>query len=502
MEGTVVGLLEATAAWAPAKAAVLFGDRSMTYSELRQAAATAGAGLRAMGVGPGEHVALILPNLPEFAVAYFGSLYAGAVVTPVNVTLKAEELAHILGDSGARAVVTLGQFAAVVREASAALPSPPLIVQVDGDPGPGGVDVRQLLAKAMAGAAGPAPRGPDDVAVCLYTSGTTGQPKGALLTHANLVANVRACQQVFRWTEDDVALCALPLFHSFAATVLLLLPVSVGVTVALEPRFVPDAVARAIASRRATVFCGVPAMYAAWARAGPPPADLTAWRVGIAGGAPLPVEVLRAFEARFPARLYEGYGLTETAPVVTVNPIDPEARRVGTAGRAIPGVEVRIEGPDGQARGPGEVGEVAVRGPNVMRGYLNQPAATAEALRGGWFHTGDLGRLDGEGFLTIVDRLKDMIIVGGLNVYPREVEEVLAQHPKLAEVAVVGAADALRGEVPRAVVAPREGVEVSEREVLQFCRERLAGYKVPREVEVRPSLPKTATGKVMKHLLR
>lgn len=502
MGQTVVDLLEVTAGRVPAKPALLFRDRAVTYAELRQMAAAAGAGLRTMGVGAGEHIAVMLPNIPEFALAYFGSLYAGAVVTPVNPMLKADEIAYLLEDSAARAIVTLGQFVPVIREAVGALARPPLIVQVDGDPGPGGADVREVLGKAMGAGVSPAPRGPDDVAVCLYTSGTTGKPKGALLTHANLAANVRSCQQVFRWVEDDIAMCVLPLFHSLAATVMLLLPVSVGVTVALEPRFVPDTVARAIAERRVTVFCGVPAMYAAWARTGPPSANLSAWRVGIAGGAALPVEVLRAFEARFPATLYEGYGLTETAPVVTVNPIDPAARRVGTAGLPLPDVEVRIEGPNGEALGLDEVGEIVVRGPNVMRGYLNQPAATAEALRGGWFHTGDLGRVDREGFLTIVDRLKDMIIVGGLNVYSREVEDVLAQHPKLAEVAVVRAPDPLRGEVVRAVVAAREGVEVSEREILQFCRERLAGYKVPRAVDIRASLPKTATGKVMKHLLR
>ena len=502
MHETVLGLLEATAVRVPAQPALISRDRAVTYAELGQMAVAAGAGLRAMGVGPGEHVAVMLPNIPEFAVAYFGALYAGAVVTPVAVLLRPEELAHILQDSAVRAVVTLGAFIPVVREAAARLARPPAIIQVDGEPGPDGISFQAMLAKAAGAGALPAPPAAADVAVCLYTSGTTGRPKGALLTHANLAANVRSCQRVFRWTTNDVALCVLPLFHSFAATVVFLLPVSIGVPVVLEPRFAPDAVAGVIAERRVSVVCGVQAMYVAWARTGPPAVDLSSWRVGIAGGAALPVEVLRAFEDRFPAALYEGYGLTEAAPVVTSNPIDRAARRVGTAGLPIPDVEVRIEGPAGEPLGLGQVGEVVVRGPNVMRGYLGQPAATAEALRGGWFHTGDLGRVDRDGFLTLVDRLTDMIIVGGANVYAREVEEVLARHPKLAEVAVLRAPDALRGEVPRAVVVPREGEQVTAREVLKFCRERLAAYKVPREIEFRPTLPKTATGKVMKHLLR
>jgi long-chain acyl-CoA synthetase len=348
----------------------------------------------------------------------------------------------------------------------------------------------------------PAPSGSaDDVAVCLYTSGTTGRPKGALLSHGNLIANLESFRAVLHVTEADVFLAVLPLFHAYGATVLLLEPLSVGATVVVEPRFVPDAILRAIAQHRVTLFAGVPSMYAVLAATPRPDLDFSAWRLCISGGAPLPVAVAEAFEAKYGLPIYEGYGPTECAPVLTVNP-PFGTRKLGSVGPAIPRVELRVVDDRGEPLPPGEVGEIVARGPNVMQGYLNRPAETAEALRGGWYHTGDLGRVDDDGYYYIVDRKTDLILVGGLNVYPREVELVLEGHPAVAEAAVIGVSDPVRGEAPKAFVIPKDGHAVTIQELLQWCRQRLANYKVPRSIVMVPDLPRTVTGKILKTAIR
>jgi long-chain acyl-CoA synthetase len=339
------------------------------------------------------------------------------------------------------------------------------------------------------------------VAVCLYTSGTTGRPKGALLSHRNLIANLESFRSVLHVTEDDVFLAALPLFHAYGATVLFLEPLSLGATVVVEPRFLPDAVLRAIAQHRVTLFAGVPSMYAVLASTPRPAADVSSWRLCISGGAPLPIAVAEAFEAQYGIPIYEGYGPTECAPVLTVNPPFGE-RKLGSVGPPIPQVELRVVDDGGNPLPPGAVGEIVARGPNVMQGYLNRPVETAEVLRDGWYHTGDLGHMDEDGYYYIVDRKTDLILVGGLNVYPREVELVLSAHPAVMEAAVIGVPDPVRGEAPKAFVILRNGQQVTTQDLLQWCRQRLANYKVPRSLVVVPDLPRTVTGKILKSEIR
>jgi long-chain acyl-CoA synthetase len=339
------------------------------------------------------------------------------------------------------------------------------------------------------------------VAACLYTSGTTGRPKGAMLTHGNLLANLDSLNRILRATEADIFLTVLPMFHAFAATVMFLGPVMLGATIVVEPRFAPDLVLKAVADHRVTLFSGVPTMYAKLAAIPRPSLDLSSWRMCISGGAALPPPVLEAFEAKYGVPIYEGYGPTECSPVLTVNP-PGGIRRIGSVGPAIPDVELGIVDDEDRPLPVGAVGEIVARGPNVMLGYLNRPAETAQALRNGWYHTGDLGRMDEDGYVTIVDRKTDLIIVGGLNVYPREIELVLAQHPAVAEAAVIGAPDPLRGEVPQAMLVLRDGAEATPQGLLAWCRQRLAPYKVPRGLTIVPALPKTVTGKILKSQLR
>jgi long-chain acyl-CoA synthetase len=318
-----------------------------------------------------------------------------------------------------------------------------------------------------------------------------------MLTHRNVLSNVAAFRAVCPVTERDVFLTVLPLFHAFGATVMMLYPLSAGATVVLEPRFVPEAVLKVMAEARVTHFSGVPAMYAVWADMPPLDLDLSAWRVAISGAAALPPPVAERFEARYPVKISEGYGPTECAPVLTVNP-PGGMRKVGTVGPSLPGVRLKIVDQDGSELPPGKVGEVAASGPNVMRGYWRRPEETRAVLRDGWYYTGDLGSLDEDGYLSIVDRKKDLIIVGGLNVYPSEVEMVIGSHPAVADVAVLGLPDATRGEVPHALVVLRQGASAAPRDLLHYCRERLANYKVPRGLHIVPGLPKTPTGKVAK----
>jgi long-chain acyl-CoA synthetase len=341
----------------------------------------------------------------------------------------------------------------------------------------------------------------EDVAACLYTSGTTGRAKGAMLTHKNLLANIQSFREILHVTEDDVFLCVLPMFHAFAATVLFLEPLSLGATIVVEPRFAPDLVLKAIGEHGVTLFAGVPAMFAVLASLPRPAADFSAWRLCISGGAPLPPPVLEGFEAKYGVPIYEGYGPTECAPVLTVNP-PLGLRKIGSVGPAIPQVELRIVDEAGAPVPVGQVGEIVARGPNVMKGYLNRPDETAGVLRDGWYHTGDLGRVDADGYYYIVDRKTDLIIVGGLNVYPREVELALASHPAVAEAAVIGVPDPARGEAPSALVVLRDGQQAGTQELIQWCRQRLANYKVPRTVTFVSQLPKSATGKVLKAKLR
>ena len=498
---TIQDLFARSAGRFPERPAIVFRDQRVSYGELRRRTAAAASLLQGMGIRAGDRVLLVSPNLPEFGVGYLGVLMAGAVVVPLNPLLKAEEVRYALEDSGAAAMVGVEASLPTLQSARAGLGRPCPIVSLDG-PARGEGDDRCLAAHPTdTPSLGRPARAAEDVAVCLYTSGTTGRPKGALLSHRNLIANLESFRAVLHVTQDDVFLAVLPLFHAYGATVLFLEPLAIGATIVVEPRFVPDAVLRAIVQHRVTFFAGVPSMYAVLAAAPRPVADFSSWRLCISGGAPLPVAVAEAFEARYGIPIYEGYGPTECAPVLTVNPPFGK-RKLGSVGPPIPHVELRILDERGDPLPPGEVGEIAARGPNVMQGYLNRPAETAEVLRDGWYRTGDLGRVDEDGYYYIVDRKTDLILVGGLNVYPSEIELVLGSHPAVAEAAVIGIPDPVRGEAPKAFVILRNGQDVSTGDLAQWCRRRLANYKVPRSIAVVPDLPRTVTGKISKAAIR
>ena len=499
---TLLDLLTESAGRVPERPAFVFRDRRVSYAELQQTALRLAGRLMAMGVRRADRVIMMLPNVPEFGVAYFGILAAGGTVVPLNPLLKAEEVRYALEDSGATAMLGLQVSSPLLEAAQRDLARRIPLLVLDAVPAsPEALDPDTVEPSGRT-AGGDLPRlDAQDVAACLYTSGTTGRPKGALLTHSNLLANVQSFHEVLRVGEGEVFLAVLPLFHAYGGTVLLLEPLSVGATIVLEPRFVPELVLRAIAEHRVGFFAGVPSMYAVLASLPRPSLDFSAWRVCISGGAPLPAAVLEAFEAKYGVRIHEGYGPTECAPVLTVNP-PGGMRKVGSVGPALPRVEMRIVDEQGNPLPQGAVGEIAARGPNVMQGYLNRPDETAEVLRDGWYHTGDLGRVDQDGYYYVVDRKKDLILVGGLNVYPREVELILADHPAVAEAVVIGIPDPVRGEVPRGLVILKDGQQVGARELLHWCRQRLANYKVPRTISIVAELPRTATGKVLKSALR
>jgi long-chain acyl-CoA synthetase len=433
----------------------------------------------------------MLPNVAEFAAVYYGVLRAGAMVVPMNPLLKAREVAYYLGDSGAPLIFAWHATADDVETGAKQADAEAILV----DPASFG----DLLAtvspeRAVVDRAG------DDTAVLLYTSGTTGRPKGAELTHANLSSNVEITQhELLQLSPGDVIFGGLPLFHSFGQTCTLNVAVSVGASLTLLPRFDPAQALALLADHHVTVFAGVPTMYSALLHVADRAAyDLSALRLCLSGGAAMPVEVLRRFEDAFGAPVLEGYGLSETSPVASFNRPD-RGRKPGSIGTPVSGVEMRVVDKDGDPVPGGEVGEIAIRGHNIMKGYWNRPEATAEVLSAdGWFRTGDLGRVDDDGFYYIVDRKKDLIIRGGYNVYPREIEEVLYEHPAVAEAAVIAVPDAELGEEVGAAVARKPGATVTADELRAYVKAQVAAYKYPRRVWFVEALPKGPTGKILK----
>ncbi|MGD0704290.1 MAG: long-chain fatty acid--CoA ligase [Trebonia sp.] len=513
MDFNLAVMLRESARRAPGKTAVILGDSKLSYAQLDELSDRVAASLAARGLLPGDRIGLQLPNIPQFVIAYFGILKAGGVVVPMNVLLKAPEIAFQLEDSGARALITYG---GVLDESAKAAESAGLAsVYVVGEAGAAPVAGTAFDALLAGDAPGSqlALRGPADPAVIIYTSGTTGTPKGAVLSHIGLYMNADIPGRLFEFSVDDVALVALPLFHVFALSSVMNTCVLLGGTMTLVPRFDPAAVLEIMQRDRVTVFMGVPTMYIALLQAvgsGPSAGsastadfDLSSLRVAVSGGAPIPAEVIDSFESRFRVPILEGYGLSESSSTATFN-ISESERKVYSVGKPIWGTSVQIWDEDSRPLPPGaaHVGEVVLRGMNIMIGYHNNPEATARAFAGGWFHTGDLGYLDEDGFLFIVDRIKDLIIRGGYNVYPREVEEVLYAHPAVAEAAVIGVPDPKMGEEVRAIVAVKPGQSVTETELIEFVKERAAAYKYPRTIEFRDSLPKNATGKILKKELR
>jgi long-chain acyl-CoA synthetase len=489
MTNLALNLVEATDMY-PHRAALRLDDLVLTYQELDASSARVAGLLAARGIEPGDRVGLMLPNVAQFPPLYYGVLRAGAVVVPMNPLLKAREVEYYLGDSGAR--LSFGWHAVATEAAKGAEAAGAGFVPVE----PEGFD--HLLGD-HAPATTVTDRADDDTAVILYTSGTTGRPKGAELTHANLRRNAAvSATTLFRLEPDDVIMGCLPLFHSFGQTCGLNAAVSSGACLTLLPRFDPGKALEVIQRDRVTVFEGVPTMYVALLnhpRRGD--RDTGSLRVCVSGGAALPVEVLRGFEATFGCIILEGYGLSETSPVASFNHPDRQ-RKPGSIGTPIEGVEMRAVDPLGADVPAGEVGEIAIRGHNVMKGYWRREQATREAIPDGWLRTGDLALQDEDGYWFIVDRKKDLIIRGGYNVYPREIEEVLYEHPAVAEAAVIGIPHPTHGEEVGAAVVLKPGVEVAPADLQAFCKERVAAYKYPRHVWLEAALPKTATGKLLR----
>jgi len=480
-------------------------DLTFSYAQVDEISGRVASALLAHGLHRGDKVAVQLPNLPQFVFTYFAILKAGLVMVPLNPLLKAPEIAYQLQDSECRMLITFEGFAdEAVAGARQAEDVPTYVVNLPGhDQRPEGT--RHYDELYFADDTGEIePTNADDTAVIIYTSGTTGKPKGAELTHYQLYMNCTVAGELFGFRDDDIGVAVLPMFHVFGLSSVLNTTVRFAGTLVLIPRFEPDAVLDAIARYRATIFSGVPTMYYALLQADLAGRDLSSLRVGISGGAAIPGEVIRAFEEKFPGVvILEGYGLSETASTTTFN-ISAEQRKVLSIGKPIWGVEVRVVDDEDKPLPPGpeNIGEIVIRGHNVMKGYYRNPDATAEAFRGGWFHTGDLAYADEDGYLFVVDRKKDLLIRGGYNVYPREIEEVLFAHPAVAEAAVIGRPDPRLGEEVVAVVVLKPGAQADPDDIIAYCRERLAAYKYPREIIIVSDLPKGPTGKILKRELR
>ncbi|WP_050182732.1 fatty acid--CoA ligase family protein [Domibacillus robiginosus] len=503
--------LEQIAAAHPDKNAYTFLQTSATYSDLNEAATRFAAGLQSLGFQKGDHVALLLGNSPQFIISLYGALRAGLTVIPINPAYTQSEWLYILKNGRARAVVMTNQLLPVMENVSADLSfvshfivcSPggePLIesneapaIHIEMKPFSDLIACKNKLQWPNLEE--------EDTAVILYTSGTTGRSKGAMLTHKNIYSNARDVAQYLRITKADTVITVLPMFHVFCLTVMLNAPIVCGAEMIILPAFSPKEVFEAAKKHKATVFAGVPTMYAFLLQHSiVHPADFSSVRLCISGGASMPVSLLREFEEKFHIRVSEGYGLSEASPVTCFNPLD-RPRKAGSVGCSIPNVENKIVNELGEEIEIGQVGELIVRGPNVMKGYYKMPEETAAALRDGWLYTGDLARQDDEGYFYIVDRKKDLIIVGGYNVYPREVEEVLYEHPDIIEAAVVGAPDSYYGEEVLAFIV-RKGDSLTEEKVRRYCEEKLVSYKVPKSIEFLQELPKNTTGKILRRSLK
>ncbi|HEY7779884.1 MAG TPA: long-chain fatty acid--CoA ligase [Ktedonobacterales bacterium] len=509
-------LLEDNASKYPDREAIVFGDTRLTYARLNAAACQVANGLRALGIGPGDKVALSCPNVPHFPIAYYGILKAGAAAVPLNVLLSSWEIAYHLNDSDAKAYFCFegGPGLPLDKTGHAGFAEADVcqhFILMTADPAAAtpfeGTTTITALTHGQPATFATAATAADDIAVILYTSGTTGQPKGAELTHSNMLMNAMVSRDLYlpKMRERNVGLMVLPLFHVFGMTVVLNAILHMGGTLVLLARFEPAAALETIVRERVTFFSGVPTMY--WGllnHAQTTGADTKALadhlRLCISGGSALPVELLRNFESAFGVEILEGYGLSETSPVVCFNQLGFE-RKPGSIGRPVFGTEMRVVDDNDQDVPTGQPGEIVIRGHSVMNGYYKRPEATAEAMRGGWFHTGDIAYQDADGYFFIVDRKKDMILRGGYNVYPRELEEVLMTHPAVSLAAVIGLPHASLGQEVKAFIIRKSGATVTAEEMIAWSREQVAQYKYPRHIEFRDTLPMTATGKVLKREL-
>lgn len=490
-------LLRASASRYPKKNALAYGSNIVegfvTYATLESEVERIAKGLASLGIKPGDRVGIALGNTPHFAEAYFGVLRAGAVVVPLNIMLTATELGRILSDSGARVVLSEPPFLQTVEEAA-----------------DGAATVEHVVSMAKPkdlGGKGPevsVERTTDDLAVLAYTSGTTGEPKGAMLTHGNLLANLEQQMAIpeAHVAESDVLLLALPLFHIFGLNVTLGLTIMNGATGVLIERFEPIATLRMIQEHKATVIFGAPPMYKAWLDTpGADQYDLSSVRLAISGAAPLSAEVLNGFKNEFGVEIYEGYGLTETSPTLTSNRMTDTPRPL-SVGKPLPNVEMRLINEEGEDVELGDPGEIIVRGPNVFKGYWNRKEQTDTAFVGDWFRTGDIAVRDEEGYIYLVDRKRDLIIVSGFNVFPSEIETTLLTHPKVKDAAAVGVPHTYTGEAVKAYVVTEDGVEATTDELLDYLRLHLARFKCPESIEFVDQLPHLLTGKVLRRALR
>ncbi len=473
------------------KTAVYWGEVEFSYQQLQTQSQWLCHRLKTdFAVHPGDRIGIWLKNRPEYFPALFGAFQAGVVAVPINHFLKPPEVAYILADAGIKVLITESSLGEAGPQLLAACP-----------------ELRFLGIEELAQAPAKPARSPGkssvsekDLAVIIYTSGTTGKPKGAMLTHGNLLHNVESCRQVLAAVDHDRFVLLLPMFHSFMVCVCILLPLIVGGSVVLiKSLSSPKTIMTEIMARQATILPAIPPFFRAMADPSVP-ATLPL-RLCVSGAAPLPIQILKEFNGKFTIPLLEGYGLSEASPVVSINPI-AGPWKAGSIGRPIPNVEVRVRDAAGEWLKPGAIGELCVRGGNVMQGYWNQPEATAEALQDGWLLTGDIGYEDADGYFYITDRKKDMLLVNGINVYPREIEEVLYQYPGIKEAAVVSQPDHRKGEQPVAFISLQPGVALDEKRLVQYARQSLADYKVPRRIHVLPALPRNATGKVLKTALR
>lgn len=490
----------------PDVTAVILDQYRLSYAELAAYARRVANILIAKGIRRGDRVAMLIPNTPHFPMIYFGILHAGGTVVPINVLFKHHEIQQYLEDSEAVLLFAFKMFEDEAIKAFNQVETCHQLIVVStpddfGDP-PVGDNFMKLLLQASP-EFDTVQTMPDDTAVVLYTSGTTGTPKGAELTHFNMFFNAYyASRHMIRANPGDIGVIVLPLFHSFAQSTLMNAAVLGAATMTLMVRFETDKLLEVLARDRVQILVMVPTMFyyllnaQDWQKY-----DCSALQIALSGGASLPEDVHRRFLERYGITIHEGYGLSETSPVASFMPFT-EPVRVGSIGKPIWGTEMRIKGPDGRFSAVDEVGEIVIRGHNIMKGYLNRPEATRESIVDGWFHTGDLGRMDKDGYFYIVDRKKDLIIRGGMNIYPRELEELLYGHPKVLEAAVIGIPDEARGEEVKICVAPRSGETLAPQEIFSYVQERVARFKWPKEVAVLPELPKGPTGKILKRELK
>lgn len=481
------------------KRAIYSGNDFDTFGDIdRKASAIAGAFLE-RGLEPGEKVGIHLANVPEFVYTYFGILKAGCQVVPINVMLKPGELAFLAKDSNLQFVVTQAPFVEVLLKMKEQVPAIREVFCTHKAP-VGTTPFDTLIHHDPASR--PIQQTPNDVAVIFYTSGTTGRPKGAMLTHGNLYSNAIATAEAYQYVERDLIIFGMPLFHSSGQTNVINAAFSQGASIIMMPRFSVEEVLKKAKEYPVSVFIGVPTMYHQILMH--PDADALkreSLRVLLVGAAPMPKALFKAVSDLYGIPISEGYGLSEAGPVVAHNPIGG-TKKIGSVGLPLSEILVKVVAPDGKDLPQGQVGELLVKGPNVMAGYLNQLKATQEALEGGWLHTGDLAKIDEDGYIFIVDRKKDMILTGGFNLYPREIEEMLHMHPAVSEAAVVGVPDEERGELAAAFIILKKGHEASKKEIIDFCRKSMAVYKAPRKVYFVDELPRNPSGKILKRLLR